>query len=139
MRRRSAAPTVALLATFAFGCAKADKAVSKDLEEDLRQAEVTTVEMAPANRNPLDLAQEFPGGQGKLPSRKAVGPTPTGGPKDSSVTALANSPEGELLPKLDSTIMSRRPRPVESPTPTRSGPYKSTSEVIRDAPFPIKP
>lgn len=139
MRRRSAALALTLLVTFAAGCAKADKAVSKDLEEDLRQAEVTTVEMAPTNRNPLDLAQEFPGGQGKSPSRKAVGVTTVGGPNDSSVMALTTSPDGKFYPKLDTTSMSRRPRPVESPTPTRSGPYKSTSEVIRDAPFPIKP
>lgn len=127
------------LLVFAAGCANADKAVSKDLEEDLRQAEVTTVEMAPANRNPLDLAQEFPGGTGKSPSRKSVATTTVGGPNDSSVMALTTSPEAKLYPKPDTTSMSRRPRPMESPTPTRSGPYKSTSEVIRDAPFPIKP
>ena len=139
MLRRHAAVTVVSVLTFALGCTKADKAVSKDLEEDLRQAEVTTVEMAPTSGGELDFSAEFTAGHGKSPSRKAVGTTAIGAPNDSSILAMQKSPEGELVPKLDSTVMSRRPRPVESPKPTRQGPYKSTSDVIRDAPFPIKP
>jgi len=139
MLRRHAAVTIASLLALALGCSKADKAVSNDLEEDLRQAEVSTVEMAPTSGGDLDFSAEFTAGHGKSPSRKVIGTVAAGGPNDSSVMALAKSPEGKMLPKLDSTVMSRRPRPIPSPTPTRSGPYKSTSDVIRDAPFPIKP
>ena len=139
MLRRYSAVTIVSMLAFALGCSEADKAVSNDLEEDLRQAEVSTVELAPSSGGELDFSAELTAGHGKSPSRKAVGTVAIAGPKDSSIMALAKSPEGQMLPKLDSTVISRRPRPIPSPTPTRSGPYKSTSDVIRDAPFPIKP
>ena len=139
MLRRTATLALAPLVALAFGCSKADKAVPKDLEEDLRQSEVSTVEMAPASEGDLDFSAELTAGHGKSPSRKAVATTAIGSPNDSSILAMQKAPEGKAIPKLDSTVMSRRPRPIDAPKQTRSGPYKSTSDVIRDAPFPIKP
>lgn len=136
MLRRTAIAVLAPLVALAFGCSKADKAVPSDLEKDLRESEATTVEMAPSQGNRIEVAQELLG-RGETAPRKS--PSNARTPKDSIIETLAKAPEGDPISKLDSSVMSRRPRPIEALKPTRQGPYKSTSDVIRDAPFPIKP
>lgn len=136
MIRRFAAATFLPVLVAAFGCSEADKSVPSDLEEDLRQSEATTVELAPSQGDRIEVARELLG-KGETSPRKS--PANAGTPKDSIIETLATAPAGDPISRLDSTVQARRPRPVQAPQPARQGPYKSTSEVIRDAPFPIKP
>lgn len=118
--------SVAVLAlTGMVACSQADSATTSELERDLEQTKVAEMEMAGANGARTDVVSGI--------ERVPVAPKP--------VPIAAPIPEKPpvLDPLPDAVVPSTRPRPNEAPKPTRKGPYKSTSTVIRNAPFPINP
>lgn len=107
-------------------CSQADSAPPSELERDLEATKMAEMEMANAGGQRTDIVssvERIPTGE-KKPMTKA--PTPTASPESTTVAEVLGMP-------------APRPRAPEPPKPTRTGPYKSTSDVIRDAPFPIKP
>ena len=109
-----------------LACSQADSAPTSDLERDLEATKMAEMEMANGGGKRTDIvsaAERIPTGV-KQPQTKAPAPK--------------TAPDSTLLAELEGTP-STRPRAPEPPKPTRKGPYKSTSEVIRNAPFPIKP
>ena len=123
---RLTAVVLALSGTVAWS--QADSAPTSELERDLAQTKVAELEMAGASRQRTDVVsgiERIPTAQ-RPPVVKAT-PNP-----------IPEKPAPEIAP-LPDILPSDRPRPMEAPKPTRKGPYKSTSEVIRNAPFPINP
>jgi hypothetical protein len=109
-----------------LACSQADSAPTSDLERDLEATKMAEMEMANAGGKRTDIvsaAERIPTGA-KTPATRAPAPK--------------TSPDSALLAEIEGTP-STRPRAPEPPKPTRKGPYKSTSEVIRNAPFPINP
>ena len=149
---------IALLATAA--CGRAEPAMTDDLEKDLAEAQGAGLELAPraANATMVVSAEEQirPGpaparvqrAPVRRPAPRAVeqpvavvaepevdeAPEPAPEPVETADVAAAPPPaQTEVGPPAP------RPRPLPTPAPGRRGPYKTTAEVIRDAPFPIHP
>lgn len=120
----------ALALTGAVACNQADSAPTSELERDLEQTKMAEMEMANRSAARTDVVSSVE----RIPV----------GTRQPVVTAPSNpipekpAPEVAPLPDING-IPSDRPRPPEQTKPTRKGPYKSTSEVIRNAPFPINP
>ena len=119
--------SVAVLALASVvACSQADSATTSELERDLEQTKVAEMEMAGANGPRTDIVS----GIERVPVAPKPGPT---------AAPIPEKPAPEVDPLPDAVVPSTRPRATEAPKPTRKGPYKSTSEVIRNAPFPINP
>jgi hypothetical protein len=118
-----------LALTGAVACNQADSATtSSELDRDLEATKTAEMEMAGARGPRTDVVsgiERIPTSQPQPVAKSPSNPIPE--KQASEVTPLP-----DILP-------SDRPRPTDPPKPTRRGPYKSTSEVIRNAPFPINP
>ena len=95
----------------AVGCHAAKSSPSSELERDLEQARLAELEMAGARGQRTDVT--------------------------SAVERVQTSPTQPRVPQKSSP--DNAPCPTVAPKGTPPGDYKSTSEVIRNAPFPIKP
>lgn len=104
---------VALTLVGAVACSATKSAPSSDLERDLEQAKVAELEMA--------------GGRGQ---RTNV---------TSAIEQVPTSPKQPKVALADKSAPDPAPCPSDPPKATPKGEYKSTSDVIRNAPFPIKP
>jgi hypothetical protein len=111
-------------------CNQADSATTTDLERDLEQTKMAEMEMANRSGARTDIVssvERIPTGERQPVVKAPANPIPE-----------KPAPEVAPLPDING-IPSDRPRPPELSKPARKGPYKSTSEVIRNAPFPINP
>ena len=103
------------------------------LQRDLQAASAGTIELAP--RTPgtqvvSAIESKRPPAQPRVaPIRRASGPAPTPEPEtlQPTRTAVANKPA------------AKRPTTTPAVQPPPPGGYKTVGEVIRNAPFPIKP
>jgi hypothetical protein len=157
--RLTAAIAALLLAACAPGAA--DEPLADDLQRDLDMARGTALELAPRGGDQqvvsaIERLKEVP-----TPARQKVGVAVAGpGPKRLAVRKVSNvgtsAPQPDLTvmvsePVADTTVKVAGPTPAESPvgsgrpTPvptTRSAPrggWKTPSDIIRNAPFPINP
>ena len=126
--------SIAMLSVFAVAaCGRADATTNADLERDLEQTRVAEFEMANRNSKKTDVVsarERIPTGT-RTPARRA--------PAAQSAPPTTMAPEvADATPPVDTSATSTRPRPMPQ-TPPRRGPYKTVGEIIRDAPFPIKP
>ena len=138
MRIRPPVLLAPLVLTVVLACRADRAAVPADLERDLQGT--ATLDLAGAGGERILTADEMLAGRGTEPSRKARVQSPIASGKNPEIVAQIPDPEGAILaPKPDSVLVERRPRPMPIEQPKRTGPYKTTSEVIRDAPFPINP
>lgn len=106
---------VALTLATAVACSATKPAPSSELERDLEAAKLSELEMAGARGQRTNVTS-------------AIEQIPTS-PKQPKVAATTP----------DKSAQDAAPCPSDPPKATPKGEYKSTSDVIRNAPFPIKP
>ena len=125
---RSSIGALAMLA--AMACGRADATPNAELERDLEQTRVAEFEMANRNAKKTDVvsATERIPVATRTPTRRA--PAPQNTPDNTMSTGVTEA--------TDTSQTAPRPRPTQQ-TPKRQGPYKTVDEIIRNAPFPIKP
>jgi hypothetical protein len=143
-------PTAVILAAAVAACSRSDAApADSDLQRDLEQVSETGLELAPrgsgtevisaAELGRTPPAPPTPGPRGPRPAPRPTAPVEADMEPAAAPTAPVPSPAAAATaaPTPDTLgAPARRPAPVK---PTRKGPYKTMEEVIRDAPFPIKP
>lgn len=154
-RSASAALVVAALAAIA-ACGPSEPAVASDLARDLDAVRATAVDLAPrADQRTLVVSAEEQ--TGAAPTRVATTPRraapqrAVARPRAAARTvAAAPAPRPAAPDPVPAPApASRDPEPVitgplrrepaPAPTPEPPGGWRSTGEVIRDAPFPVKP
>lgn len=130
MRQRIQAGVLAAAALFIVACgrgASMDDAMRRDLEA----ASAGTIELAPkSGQQVVSAAELVPQAKPLVTATKrapAPAPTPTPNPRTPQAAPVSNEPSAT--------------RPVSAPkvSPPPPGGYKTVDEVIRNAPFPIKP
>lgn len=161
LARRAVAATLILAAA---ACSGGAPAVPEDVQRDLQAAQAAGLELAPRAAGAVTVvsAEEQVRPAAAAPVRRApvrrtkpvtlseavpsvaADEGPTAGVEGevvaevheeadiAGVVPVENAPDAAGLP-------APRPRPLPLPTPGRRGGYKTTAEVIRDAPFPIHP
>jgi hypothetical protein len=120
-------PAAAIL----FAACSRSPAMDEDMKKDLDAASAGSIEMAPRARGTTVVSaveQNRPAEPVKAPVRQVRAPARTPEPETPQPTPRAAEPTA-VVPQ------SAPPR-VQPPPP---GGYKSVNEVIRNAPFPIKP
>jgi hypothetical protein len=99
------------------------------LKRDLEAASAGSVEMAPQSSQQIVSATELVplSKPAVTKTRRVPAPAPKPKPRTPQVAPVSNEPSA--------------PRPVSTPrvSPPPPGGYKTIDEVIRNAPFPIKP
>jgi hypothetical protein len=99
------------------------------MKRDLEAASAASIELAPKNgRQIVSAAELVPQAQPVVTkTRRVPAPAPKAKPHTPQVAPVHNEPSA--------------PRPVSTPkvSPPPPGGYKTVDEVIRNAPFPIKP
>jgi hypothetical protein len=106
-----------------------EPAVDDALKRDLEAASAGSIEMAPRSGQQIVSADEL------VPIAK---PAVT---RTRRVTAPAPKPKPRIRQVAPASSEPSAPRPVSAPqvSPPPPGGYKTIDEVIRNAPFPIKP
>lgn len=125
---------LALLAVMA--CGQADATTNADLERDLEQTRLSEFELANQNTKRTDVVsttERIPTGT-RAPVQRA--PAPKASPNPPAIATQAPAPVAGVA--TDTTLTAPRPRSTPQ-TQERRGPYKTVDEIIRNAPFPIKP
>lgn len=126
--RRSASFAVALVAVVACG---QQSSVDAALKADLESAAAATIEMAPRGNGTQVVSaieSKNPTQPRVTPVRQVRAPARTPKPETPQVTQ-ASAPEPAAT----------RPASTPAVSPPPPGGYKTMGEVIRNAPFPIKP
>ena len=126
--RRSASFAVALVAVVACGQQSSGDAA---LKADLESAAAATIEMAPRGNGTQVVSaieSKNPTQPRVTPVRQVRAPARTPKPETPQVTQ-ASAPEPAAT----------RPASTPAVSPPPPGGYKTMGEVIRNAPFPIKP
>ena len=165
-RYRLVAGLAALAATAACQQPR-DAELSADLRRDLELASAHTVELAPrpSHGGVVSAIEQTPGAAAarvapaprrqsavavaRRPAAPRPAPSAPEAPAPRDVTApspapapapvVAETPAAES-PAPSPTVGAGRPSaPVQGPGPAPRGGWKTVGEVIRDAPFPIKP
>jgi hypothetical protein len=127
--RKLTSGTLICAALAVAACGRTPEA-DDDLKRDLEAASATTIELAPSGpRTSVISAIESkqPIQPRVTPVRQTIAPARTPPPVTPQVVRTSNEPAA--------TRPATRPA-VQPPPP---GGYKSVNEVIRNAPFPIKP
>lgn len=127
--RKLLAISTALLAAFLAACGRTS-AVDDQMKQDLEAASATTMVLAPAggSQRVVSAIEQTGKTQPKVTtSRKAVAPARTPRPESRQTVQTSTEPAAQVPSS----------RPAVSPPPP--GGYKTIGEVIRNAPFPIKP
>jgi hypothetical protein len=114
--------------------------MDEQMKRDLEAASVGGIELAPtgARTNVVSaIESKQPVVPKVTPTRRAQAPAPTPPRVTPQVTETSTDPIH--APATSNEPIATRPatRPAVSPPPP--GGYKSVNEVIRNAPFPIKP
>lgn len=126
---RRSAPLLAVMAALA-ACGQAS-AIDQSLKADLDAAATATIEMAPRGQGTQvvsSIESKRPVQPQVTPVRQVKAPARTPRPETPQVTqASASEP------------IATRPTTTPAVSPPPPGGYKSVGEVIRNAPFPIKP
>ena len=120
-------------AIFAAACGRA-AAMDDGMKEDLQAASAATMELAPVGggQKVVSAIEQTGRTQPRVTtSRKAVAPARTPRPETRQETQTASKTPAEPA----ATVPVNRPA-VNPPPP---GGYKTIGEVLRNAPFPIKP
>jgi predicted small lipoprotein YifL len=126
--RRSASLIAALAALAACG---QQSTVDDALKADLDAAATATIEMAPRGQGTQvvsSIESKRPTQPRVTPVRQVKAPARTPKPETPQITQ-ASAPEP----------VATRPASTPAVSPPPPGGYKSVGEVIRNAPFPIKP
>ena len=145
--------SLALLGACANGNA-AEQQLADDLQRDLDMAGGTAVELAPKSggQQVVSAIESTPNAERPRPVQKAPRRTPEPTPPQPAAAPVVAEAEPE--PEVETPTAQPAPveaKPVEAPVgagrptpaPTRQkappGGWKTPSEVIRNAPFPINP
>ena len=144
--------TASLAALFLAACAPgaADEPLADDLQRDLDMARGTAVELAPRSggQQVVSAIESTPAAAKPRPVAKAPTRTPTPTPpQPAPVPVVAEvepepeveAPAPEPVRATPAPVGAGRPTPVPSQRKAPPGGWKSPSEVIRNAPFPINP
>ena len=127
---RHLGPTV-LLASILAACSSAPE-MDDAMKRDLEAASAGSIEMAP--RGPATSTVSAI--ESKTPTQPVVAPV-------RQTVAPAQTPRPETPQQATSSPAARAPTPAPSKTPdirpAPPGGYKTMNDVIRNAPFPIKP
>lgn len=134
-------------AVTACGRQSSSPAMDEALQADLQAASSATIELAPrapATSVVSAIESRQPTQPRVAPVRRATGPAPEPEPQVSErATALprATQPETRQPTRTAETNEPVATRPATTPAvqPPPPGGYKTVGEVIRNAPFPIKP
>ena len=132
MRKLHPIVLVATLATL-VACGPGSAPMDEALQRDLQAASAGAIELAPRTQGTQvvsSIEAKRPPAQPRVaPVRRVSAPAPTPEPETPQETRTAESNEPT----------AKRPtsRPAVQPPPP--GGYKTVNEVIRNAPFPIKP
>ena len=129
----------ALLA--ATACGHADATDNTALDRDLEQTRVSEFELANQNAKRTDVTsatERIPTARRspspRAPASRAPASPESGASQSSVPVGIASAAK---VP-TDTSATAPRPRPPTQ-TQERRGPYKTVDEIIRNAPFPIKP
>ena len=162
LARRALAATLILAAA---ACGGGTPSVDDDLQRDLQEAQAAGLELAPRASGAVTVvsAEEqvrptaAPAPARPTPRRRtkpvtvsppvpsvAADEGPVADVKGEVVAEVEEVPEiagasPVVRPEAGGGLPAPRPRALPLPTPGRRGGYKTTAEVIRDAPFPINP
>ena len=154
--------TVSLVSALALGaCSRStpEQALADDLQRDLAMTAGTAVELAPkaGGQQVVSAIESAPNAPQPRTSQKAPRRTPTPAPPQAApapVTAAAEpepqveAPTPEVVAPTPSpantgdvapAVGAGRPSPVPAQRKAPPGGWKSPSEIIRNAPFPINP
>jgi hypothetical protein len=129
----------------------AEQALADDLQRDLDMAGGTAVELAPkagGQQVVSDLESTPPAPQprpiARAPRKPPTPPTPQ--PAATPVLAEVEAPEPEVsapaptpAATVEAPVGAGRPTPIPARQKAPPGGWKTPSEVIRNAPFPINP
>jgi hypothetical protein len=152
-RRRLTISLVASLAALA-ACQAAPSSGTTELERDLAEVRASSVDLAPRapERTMVVSADELTGAAPERaaprarpvarPRPRAVAPRPEPAPVASAVPTPAPAPAVEPAPPTPAPAAPAATGPLRrlpDPTPEPPGGWRSVDDVIRNAPFPIKP
>ncbi len=117
----------AVAALFATACGRQPR-MDDQMKRDLEAASASTMELAPngGGQRVVSAIEQLPQAQPQQTTTRKVA-TPTKAP-ESPQTAQSSKEPAATRPT---------PRPAVNPPPP--GGYKTVDEVLRNAPFPIKP
>lgn len=141
MRHRSSKLLV-LSAALALGAcqSRAEAPLAEDVQRDLQAASAVSVELAP-NGSGTGVVSAVEQGRSPQSATRAPRAQRIAAPTDASpAPTIAEAPDatGEATATADAP--APRPTPVQPvQAQRRNGRYKTTAEIIRDAPFPINP
>lgn len=123
-----------LVAAVVTACGRQSPPSSMDeaLQADLQAVSAGTIELAPAGQGTKVVSaieSKQPAQPRVTPVRRATGPAPEPEPETRQPTRTAETNEPTAV----------RPTTTPAVQPPPPGGYKTVNEVIRNAPFPIKP
>jgi hypothetical protein len=116
-----------------IACGESSSAsMDEGLQADLQAVSAGTIELAPTNQGTKvvsGIESRQPAEPRVAPVRRATGPAPDAEPETRQPTRTAETDEPTAV----------RPSTTPAVQPPPPGGYKTVNEVIRNAPFPIKP
>lgn len=122
-----------LISAAAVACGRESSPMDEALQRDLQAASAGTIELAPSAQGTQVVSaiesKRPPSPPRVTPVRRTSGPSATPEPEIPQQTQTAESNEPT----------ARRPTSTPAVQPPPPGGYKTVNEVIRNAPFPIKP
>lgn len=150
---RSFRLTASLAALLLAACAPgaADEPLADDLQRDLDMARGTAMELAPrgGDQQIVSAIESTPPVAAPRPIQKAPRRTPQPTPPQPAaapVLAEVSEPEPEVsapapepVKAVEAAVGAGRPSATPAPRQAPRGGWKTPSEVIRNAPFPINP
>lgn len=141
MRHRSSKLLVVTAALALGGCqSRSDAPLADDVQRDLQAASSASIELAPAGSG-TGVVSAVEQGRSPRPATRAPRAPRIAAPAETSPTpTVAEAPEEASEAAVTAGAPAPRPTPVRpAQAQRRNGRYKTTAEIIRDAPFPINP
>jgi hypothetical protein len=131
-----------LAATLAFAACAREPEVDAQLQADLQAASAGSIELAPigSGTKVVSNVEQVP-----RVTPRPTAPRPKAPPSESNRVAQSEDPAPTPEPRVvqqapvNSEPVAVRPTSAPRVQPPPPGGYKTTGEVIRNAPFPIKP
>lgn len=141
MRHRSSKLLVLTAALALGGCqSRSDAPLTDDVQRDLQAASAASIELAPSGSG-TSVVSAVEQGRSARSATRAPRTQRIAAPAETSPTpTIAEAPDAVSEAAVTAGAPAPRPTPVQpAQAQRRNGRYKTTAEIIRDAPFPINP
>ncbi|HJQ22082.1 MAG TPA: hypothetical protein VJ867_17190 [Gemmatimonadaceae bacterium] len=119
---------------FTLAACSRQRAPDDQLKKDLEAASASSFEMAPAGGG-----QKVVSAIEQIPRPQTTERAPHGPSQAETQSHTPNAPQRDSSQQLADGPAAQKPLPASSVRPAPPGGYKSMGEVLRKAPFPIKP